>query len=310
MGGRRSAAPQAAALSKAGGPRGARGSAVARGALPTCRAAARAPAARATPPAPSPMQAQSLSGSSPGGTLDRAWHRHGQSDVSTTVRGTEKREDSSGKCCGRREWWSRVEGSTDPVTACSPSLRARNGFRRGTRHAPQHSDPSQEPLHRTGTWGPARARRPPRHVNANSQGKRGVDTGLITRGLSPPQTATSASSSPSRARPQPLGVQTRNQSTLAGRTRPRVYWGRLTRWSASLGGPGQVPPGPRTARRPTRRHPHTPASSASECFFWSLSVGQPLLCVWLSFLWGHRRATGASGPGLPDVCVPERVYSV
>lgn len=102
------------------------------------------PVGRSRPACP-PTQAQSLSGSSPGGTLDRAWRHHGRSDMSTAVRGPEKHEDSSEKCCRRPQQRSHMEGCTDPVTARSPSLRARNGFHWDTWHAPQHSDPLPRP---------------------------------------------------------------------------------------------------------------------------------------------------------------------
>lgn len=146
------------------------------------------------------------------------------------------------------------------------------------------------------------------HINANSQGKRGVDTGLIARGLSPPQTATSAPSGLSRARPQPLGVQDRSQSTPAGRTRPHVYWGCLTRWSASLGILGR--------RRLSHRHllgsvptnEAAPASSTSKCFFWSK-------CGATTLLWVVKLSVGTCHGSLwpwapPRSCPGQRVYSV
>lgn len=171
--------------------------------------------------------------------------------------------------------------------------------------------PSRDPLHRTGKWGPTRARKPPGAHQCQQPGQ-------TWRGHRPhrqgPEPAPNSNLCSLGSEPGPSSASwgTRQKPEHAGRKdSASCLLGMPNKVERQSGDPGQAPPEPQTPARQRadkRGGTSTPQLHQLQSASSGVSVGQPLFYGWLSFLWGH--ATGASGPGLPHVRVPDREYTL
>lgn len=171
QGGRTLCGSQSSGSPQGRGPQRDSGSTTAGWALPTCRGAVQhPPAPTVVPPPPTRTHKQSLSGSSPGSTLDRAWHFQGRRDLKTALRCTRQCKDGLGKCYGRRRCGPGLSPAPTPAGStflhCTGKLSSvpesqkwvltvHTAWVTALRH------PAQDTLHRTARWGPVGGVRPP-----------------------------------------------------------------------------------------------------------------------------------------------------
>lgn len=178
-------------------------------------------------------------------------------------------------------------------------------FRRGTRHAPQHSDPLPRSPAQNRKVGPrqgqetsrgtsmptARANMAWTHQPHRQGPESAPDSTLCSLGSEqgPSSASWGISQKPEHASGKdpdscllgpPNEVERQSGGTRAGAA-----------WATDTGS---------AACRPANRHLHTPAPPASKCSFWRKCGATAPPCV-VTLSVGHRRATGASGPGLPHV---------
>lgn len=178
---------------------------------------------------------------------------------------------------------------------------------------PSTRTPSRDPLHRTGKWGPTRARKPPGAHQCQQPGQTWLGHRPHRQGPEPAPNSNLCSLG-SEPGPSSASWGTRQKPEHAGRKdSASCLLGTPDKVERQSGDPGQAPPGPDTcsaARRQTRRHQHTPASSTSKCFFWSKCGATTLLWV-VKLSVGAQTCHGSLWPGGPPrSCPGQRVYSV
>lgn len=273
-----------------------------------------------TPPLP---HEQSLPGSSPGSTLDCAWHFHGWRALKTALRCTQQCKRSLGRCCGDQgagPCGTRHQHQ-QTARACPESFSRPSEPEVGTdgTHSVGHSTrhPSPDTLHRTGKWGPVGGMRPPVARQCQHPGQMWRGHQPHRQGPEPAPYGNLCPPGPSRAHPQPRGVRDMKReqasrkdsaSRLLGLPNKAELpvWGSLGRWHLIH-----------------RRLLRSTLTNSEELFVWvplhtaalssqsapsGVSGRQLPLFGRQSFLQRQKQATGAR-LRVTGVCVPDREHT-